>query len=80
LEDTHSLLTNLREKMNKKTPDIEEIHALLARIRSAHEVGDVENVILGTEEWLDRQPDPDHGVSVSYNLIMFSCRLNLFTL
>jgi hypothetical protein len=59
--------------VNKNTPDIEEIHALLARIESAYGVGDVEDVILGTKEWLDQQPDPDHGVSVSFHLVTFSC-------
>jgi len=79
LEETRSLLTNLQEKVDKNTPDIEEMHTLLARIESAR-VEDVEDVILGTEEWLDQQLDPDHGVSVSCNSIPFYCRLNMFTL
>jgi hypothetical protein len=70
LEETGNSLIKLQEQMNKITPATEEIHALLARIDSvADGVDDVENVISGTKKWLDQQPAPDQGVSVSYRLL-----------
>ena len=70
LKETQNSLINLQEQVNKITPVTEEIHALLERIDSvADGVDDVENVISGIEKWLDQQPAPDQGVSVSYRLL-----------